>query len=133
VRAVLLLAVAGIAAVSACGTSAATKPKSIHFGLAGGNIAGYTAAIRADGRVTVTVTGLDGFRRGKITVKRVRKLGREISRAHLASRRCARSNPDFASRFIRLGGRTVSVRGSCEQRFDQVWDDLAQVVAHLHK
>jgi hypothetical protein len=132
VRAGLLLAVALVAAIAACGTSAATKLRPIHFGLTGGNIRGYTTAIKANGVVTATIRGQDGVRRTRIAVKRVRKLGREIRQAHLTDRICAGSNPDVASRFIRLGNRRVTVRGGCDPRFERVWSILAKVARRLH-
>jgi hypothetical protein len=68
--------------------------------------------------------------RPEVSAARARRLRREIKRAHLASRICPGTNPDFGSRFIRLGARSVSVRGECESRFQRVWRDLTTAV-HL--
>ncbi|HJU37077.1 MAG TPA: hypothetical protein VJ716_06650 [Gaiellaceae bacterium] len=127
-RAALLLAVAGVAALTACGAGSETRPQAIRFGLSGGNIAGYTISIRPTGKVTTTspVARL-GHRR--IPVRRVRRLGHEIERAHLAtSRICPGALPDIATRYIRLGSHTSRLRGDCEPRFRRVWNDLLRAV-----
>jgi hypothetical protein len=129
VRGGVVVAVAVLAAVAACGSSAATRPQAIHFGFSGGNILGSTASIRPNGAVRVRLP--DGTQRSRIPVSRVRKLDREIRRAHLSSRVCPGTNPDFAGRFIRLGRRTVTVRGGCEPRFERVWSDLTKAVGRF--
>lgn len=118
------------AALTACGASAAGRTRPIRFGLAGGNIAGYTVSIRPDGRVTVD--GVVGISHRKIAARRVRRLGREIRNAHLAkSRVCPGTLPDVGAEFIRLGSRTFTRRGTCEPRFQRVWDDLLRAVGRL--
>jgi len=130
VRVGLLVALAVLVAVAACGSSAAAgRPQAIRFGYSGGNLFGSTASIRPDGAVTVRLP--HGTRRSRISVRLVRKLGREIRQAQLTNRICAGTNPDFAGRFIRLGRRTVTVRGGCEPRFDRVWSDLTKAVGHF--
>jgi len=130
VRAVLLLAVVGIAVVYPCGAGAATRPKPIQFGFAGGNVLGYSVSIKASGTVTIT-RGRRVVHR-KIRVKRVRRLGREIRNANLAKTRiCAGTLPDFGMQYVRYGGRTFRLRGTCEPRFEHVWNDLVRAVGGI--
>ena len=127
VRKVLLLAVTGVLAITACGASAATRSRPIKFGLTGGNIAGYSVSIKPRGQVTIKRT--QGVRHRKIAAKRVRRLGQEISGADFAkSRICAGSLPDMATEYIRLGTQTYRLRGRCEPRFQRVWRDLTHAV-----
>ena len=131
-RAALLLAVAGVAVVTACGASSATRPRPIQLGFAGGNVAGYTISIRSTGRVTIAGAYANVHRR--IPVKRVRRLGLEIQRAHLAKiRLCPGALPDFASRYIRLGRQTFRLRGTCEPSFQRAWNDVVRAVGGLPK
>jgi hypothetical protein len=130
VRAFLLLAVAGIGVVTACGAGSATRPGPIRFGLTGGNIVGYAVSIEGSGRVTIARGRRVVHRR--ISVEAVRRLGREIERAHLAKRRlCTGVLPDIATQYIRLGKRTSRLHGTCEPRFQGVWNDLLRAVGPL--
>jgi hypothetical protein len=123
---ILLLAASVAAAVAACGAGAAgTTP--IVFGTTGGNVSGFHVTIEPNGSVRVTGGGWK-FRK-QIRPARVRQLRSEIQTAHLVSRICPGTLPDFASRFIRLGDRTYQVRGRCEQRFQRVFDALVSAVA----
>jgi hypothetical protein len=123
VRAVPLLAIVVLAAAAACGASAAANPP-IRFGVTGGNLAGYKVTIQPGG--SVRIKGTLTTAADKITPAQVRRLRREIRHAHLTSRHCPGVLPDFASHFIELGGRTVTVHGSCEARFQRVWNDLVR-------
>jgi len=113
-------------AFAAHGASAADRT-TIGFGISGGNIPSYGVTIRSDG--SVRTTGSPPHVRRQIAVGSVRRLRNEIQGAHLVSRRCPRVLPDFATHYIRLGGRTVSVHGTCEARFQRVWNDLWRAVA----
>jgi hypothetical protein len=130
VRAVCLFAVAGALVLTACGASRETRARPLGFGLRGGNIVGYTVAIEAGGRVSIA-TGSSVFHR-RIPVRRVRQRERELQEAHLAtSRVCPGSLPDIATQYIRLGGRTFTLRGACEPRFLHVWSALRSAVGPL--
>jgi hypothetical protein len=129
VRWALLLAVVVAAGITACAAGAAGRAATIRFGVSGGSTIGYRVSIRPDGKVHITGRLMVGRR--KISAARARRLRREIQRAHLVSRTCSGTNPDLGSRFIRLGARSVSVRGECESRFQHVWTDLTKAV-HLH-
>jgi hypothetical protein len=127
----LFFAVLGATAVAASAASATTRPRPIQFGISGGNVRGYTVSIKPGGKVIVLSAG-GGTRDRKITAARVRKLGREIQKAHLAKKRlCSGNNPDVATQYIRLGTHTYSLRGACEPSFQRVWSDLAQVAGPL--
>ena len=39
---------------------------------------------------------------------------------------CPSTLPDIAAQFIRVGGRTVRVHGSCLQRFNRLWTALTK-------
>ena len=62
------------------------------------------------------------------TVVSLTRLVREDFAAGLKSRLCAGTNPDIGSDFIRAFGRTVTVHGSCEPRFQRLWNTLARAV-----
>jgi hypothetical protein len=126
-RAALLLAV--VVAVTACGGASAAGHTPIAFGITGGNLAPYRVTIEPNG--SIRVRGSQRTSRRQIAPARVRRLRREIERAHLSSRRCAGTLPDFAARYIRLGGRTYTVHGSCEERFQRVWNELLRATAVL--
>jgi len=116
--------------MTACGASSATRPQPIRLGFTGGNVVGYTVSIKSTGWAAIMGSS---SRHRKITVKRVRLLGREIQQAHLAkSRVCTGAVlPDFATRYIRLGSRTFQLRGTCEPRFQRVWNDVVRAVGPL--
>ncbi|TML72875.1 MAG: hypothetical protein E6G12_12050 [Actinobacteria bacterium] len=126
-RPALVVAVVVLALVAAaCGTSAARRTP-IAFGITGGNVRGYSVTIQPDGSVH-SKGSQPGVRR-QLVLTRVRQLEREIQQAHLTNRQCGGVLPDIASRYVRVGGRTVTVHGDCEAGFERVWDDLAQAVA----
>ncbi|HET9114839.1 MAG TPA: hypothetical protein VFN33_01970 [Gaiellaceae bacterium] len=124
--ALLLLAASVVAAVAACGASAGGRTPIV-FGTTGGNLAGYHVTIQPNGSVRLRGRGWKFHK--QIRPARVRQLRRDIRRANLASRVCPGTLPDFASKFIRVGGRTFQVRGGCEPRFRRVFDALVSAVA----
>jgi hypothetical protein len=111
------------AALAGCGSSSVSH-RPIVFGITGGNIAPYRISIQPNG----SARGRGRTVLAQISPARVRALRREIQQAHLSSRRCAGVLPDVASRYIRIGDRTITVRGGCETRFNQVWNDLVRAV-----
>ena len=125
VRTVLCSLAVLFAAATACGAGAAVDTPIV-FGLSGGNMAGYHVTIQPDG--SVRLRGGSWKIRRQIQARQVSRLRTEIRNAHLTSRICAGSLPDFASEFIRLDGRTFTVRGGCEQRFQRVFGDLKSAV-----
>lgn len=124
--ALLFLAVLAVSAAAACGASAGGRTPIV-FGTTGGNLIGYHVTIQPNG--SVRVRGRGWKYRKQIRPAQVRQLRREIRHAHLATTVCAGSLPDFASKFVRVGGRTVQVRGGCEPRFQRVFRALVSAVA----
>lgn len=122
-----MLAVAALlAATAACGSSAPTG-SPIVFGLTGGNIRPFSVTIRPNGSVHERGTTPPIHRR-QIPPAEVQRLQREIKVANLASRNCTGALPDTASRYIRSGGRTVTVHGSCDTAFERIWNKLVAAV-----
>jgi hypothetical protein len=117
-RVVVVAAIA--AALAGCGSSS-TAQGPLVFGITGGSMVGYNVSIQPNG-------GVRGASRRQIPAAQVRRLRQEIQQAHLTSRQCAGALPDFASQYIRVGPRTVTVHGDCEPSFVRVWNDLAQAV-----
>ena len=114
------------AVLAACG-STAVADTPIVFGINGGNIAPYRVSIQPNGTVEIYASLGDHPRRA-LSLARVRQLTSEIQQAHLANRTCSGALPDVAGRYIRVGGRTVTVHGPCEPSFSRVWNDLARAV-----
>ena len=115
--------------LTACGGGAGAAARGpIVFGITGGNVMEYRVSIQPNG--SVGVKGAEASRR-QIRPTQARRLRNEIRHANLRSVTCSGALPDFARRYVRLDGRTVTVHGSCEARFQRVWNDLAQAVG-LH-
>ena len=119
------LLVAGAAVLLAA--PAALSAPGYDFGRAGGNIAPYTVTISPGGAVTVSGPAQVG--RAKLTATQLASLAAAVKTTRLSAlptrTNCPGTLPDFASRFVTAGGRTVYVRGSCEPRFDRTWHALA--------
>jgi hypothetical protein len=123
----LLLALVALLAVG-CGSSSAhhTDPTAIRFGITGGNIPRYDVTMQPNGRVRIR--NAQGRSRVQIAPALVRRFQQEIQGAHLVSRRCPGALPDLAAEYIRVDGRTFTVHGGCEPRFQRVWHDLVRVL-----
>ena len=70
-------------------------------------------------------------KRHRLTRAKVASLSQLVEQefaSGLESRRCAGTNPDVGSDFIRAVGWTVTVHGSCERRFHRLWNTLARAV-----
>jgi hypothetical protein len=126
--AVLVLAAVVAAAVAAGGSAAAQS--GFAFGRFGGNIRPYTVTIGAGGAVHTS---------GPVTVGQRRLIAKELAalrRAAAATRftalpawtHCAKTHPDVASTFIRVGARTVRVHGSCVAGYTRFWLVLSRAV-----
>jgi hypothetical protein len=125
----IIVLVALLGAACACGSSAAsTTPHPIVFGVAGGNLAAYEVTIEPTGRIRSTVVRTKYHVLSRAKVASLSRLVRAAFASGLKSRLCPGTNPDFGSRFIHAYGRTVRVRGSCEPRFNRLWDTLARAV-----
>jgi len=130
-RWIAVLAVSA-AAVAACGASAASTqamPMRIQFGLGGGNMVPFQVTIEPTGRVRAT--GSIRPKRRQLSRTKVASLSglvRHEFATGLKSRECRGANPDVGSDFIHAAGRTVSVHGTCEPRFQRLWNTLAAAV-----
>jgi hypothetical protein len=123
----LIAVLLGAIVVPAAGAS---EQRGFAFGQAGGNIRPFTIAIGIDGSVRAS---------GRATVGRKHltrvELG-ELNRLAVTSRfgalpertNCKGSLPDFATSFIRVGPRTVRVRGGCLPAYQRLWKALADGV-----
>jgi len=129
VRQALALAAAA-AALCACGASAAAAtPTRIAFGLGGGTVVPFRVVIEPTG--SVRANGSRSVTHRRLSRRTVLALDREVRsafRSGLASRQCPGTNPDVGTDFVTLGRRTVVVHGSCEPRFQRLWNALAQAV-----
>jgi hypothetical protein len=129
VRRIIVLA-ALLGGVCACGQSAAsTTPHRIVFGVGGGNMVTYQVTIEPTGRIRSSGPLRPRVRRlSHAKVVSLSRLVRTDFAAGLKSRLCPGTNPDIGSHFIQAYGRTVRVHGSCEPRFQRLWDTLARAV-----
>jgi len=118
--------VAAVAAALTAGGSSAGGHTPIVFGITGGSLRPYRVSIQPNG--SVRIKGSDRTGRRQIPPARVQQLRTEIQRAHLGGHMCIGVLPDVASRYVRLGDRTVTVHGDCEQSFESVWNDLVRAV-----
>jgi hypothetical protein len=128
-RGVAVLAGSVVALVACAASAASTKPHPIAFGIGGGTIVPWQVTIEPDGRVRRDeITDPPRHRIRHAEFVSLSRLVRRDLVAGLASRRCPNINPDVGSRFVRDFGRTVSVHGDCESRFNTLWDTLARAV-----
>lgn len=101
----------------------------IEYGLGGGNMVPFQVTIEATGRVRARGS-IQPIRRqlSRTKVASLSRLVRHEFAAALKSRECRGTNPDVGSDFIHAAGRTVTVHGSCEPRFQRLWNTLAAAV-----
>lgn len=101
----------------------------IAFGLGGGNMVPFQVTIEPTGRVRATGSMVP--RRHRLSRAKVVSLSTLVRHAFasgLRSRQCQGTNPDVGSHYIRARGRTVTVHGGCEPRFQRLWHTLAAAV-----
>ena len=117
--------------VALVAAAALTSPHTgFAFGRAGGNIRPFRVSISVD--AVVHATGAAPQHAAKVTKLELATLNRvayETDFIHLpAATACRGALPDAATLFIRVGGRTVRVHGSCVPRFDRLWAVLVKSV-----
>jgi hypothetical protein len=117
----LLLAAAVVPAAGA-------SPKTgFAFGQTAGNIKPFSVTVAIDG--SVSVTGRATVGRKHLTRVQLGELNRLAVTtgfgAMPAFTQCAGSLPDFATSFVRVGPRTVRVRGGCLPAYQRLWKALA--------
>jgi hypothetical protein len=102
----------------------------IAFGVGGGgSMVPFQLTIEPTGRVHAS--GFVQPRKHRLThteIASLSRLVREDFAAGLKSRQCVGTNPDVGVDFVRTHGRTVWVHGTCEPRFQQLWNTLARAV-----
>lgn len=100
------------------------------FGRTGGNIEPYTVRIANDG--AVRAEGPVGVGRKLLTPAQIGRLNLTAVRESFArmphARSCRGVLPDVAYTFIRVGPRTVKVRGHCMPAYSRLWNALARAV-----
>jgi hypothetical protein len=117
----------GLLAAVAVAPAAAASPKTgFAFGRTGGSIRPFSLAISTTGRVTAT--GAAPAHRARLTQQQLADLNRTafVSQFNTlaAVTACPHTLPDVAAEWIRVGGRTVRVHGSCLTRFNKLWAAL---------
>jgi hypothetical protein len=124
-----VLSLVGAAAL-AVAAAAAASPGGYAFGREGGNILPFTVTVAPDGAVTASGPAKVG--RARLTPAQLAKIAGARQTARFAtlpsSTLCPGTLPDIAGTWIRAGGRTVHVHGTCSQRFTRVWNALAAAV-----
>jgi hypothetical protein len=118
--AVAILASGALAAPASAGT--------IVFGRKGGNILPYTVTIAADG--AVAARGAAQGVRPRLSPAAVTGLLRLARAEALAAgtTSCPGVLPDAASFWVRVGGRTTTVHGGCQPRFNELYAVLSAAV-----
>jgi hypothetical protein len=110
--------------------SAARQRLGFAFGRTGANIKPYTVRIANSGAVTVDGPVLVGRR--QLTPAQIGRLNLEAVEIQFdrlpKARSCAGALPDIAYTFIRVGARTVRVRGTCVPGYTRLWQALARAV-----
>lgn len=111
--------------LAACGGSGASKETlKITLGRNGGLIVPYSVTIAPGG--AVTTQGNPPVKPKSLTsAKDVELSGLVRSEfGKLKSEQCPGTFPDEAAQFITAMGKTVTVRGTCEPGFTQLWNEL---------
>jgi hypothetical protein len=124
------LAIAVVAAGVLAPAAMPGQKTGFAFGRTGGSIRPFTVVIGIDGRVRAT--GAVAIARVRLTRPQLGELNRlaAISRFGTLPPRttCPRTLPDVAQTFIRVGPRTVHVRGACLPEYQRLWKALARAV-----
>jgi hypothetical protein len=122
---ILITAVASLAACGSGSSKTAATGVPVTFGISGGNIAPLTIQISAAGKVIETV-GTVTLTKRHVPVSTT--LAAQSAMADVSSRQCKGTLPDVGSRFVIVGGETVTVHGNCEPAFETLWRSLIGAV-----
>jgi hypothetical protein len=101
VRRLSLLAVLALGLGACGGSSRAAKPVQVVFGTTGGNIRPQKFVLTVSGNLAKQLSDQSG---GVLT--------------------CKGTLPDVAATYVRMEGRTFTVRGSCDPEFARLWNKL---------
>jgi hypothetical protein len=123
------LAVAALAAALGAQAAHASSTPTLRFGRSGGNIAPFTVTISPTGHVTTGGPVKLARPRLTLTADAVHGLV-ELAKTEgffrmPAATVCRRTLPDFAGSFVAVGSKRVTVRGSCNRRFSELYAVLA--------
>jgi hypothetical protein len=122
-----ILALLALAAAALPAAADASPKTGFEFGRAGGSIRPFAVSIATTGRVTAT--GAAPEHRTTLTKKQLADLNRVAFVTHFetlpATTACPNTLPDIAAQYIRVGGRTVRVHGTCVTRFNRLWTALS--------
>lgn len=104
-----------------------TSPKTgFEFGRTGGSIMPFTVLIATSG--AVTTKGPAPGHATHLTKRQLATLNRVAYETRFSTMpavtACPNTLPDIAAQFIRVGGRTVRVHGSCLKGFNRLWAAL---------
>ncbi len=125
------LAVAALAVALGAQAAHASSPRAFAFGRSGGNIAPFTVMISPTGRVTAQ--GSVRLARPRLTLTQDAVHGLvDLAKTEgffrmPATTVCRGTLPDFAGSFVTVGSKRVTVRGSCNRRFSELYAVLAAV------
>jgi hypothetical protein len=125
------LAVVALAVALGAQAAQASSTPALRFGRSGGNIAPFTVTISPTGRVTAQ--GPVRLARPRLTPSPDAVHGLvDLAKAEgffrmPATTVCRGTLPDFASSFVAVGSKRVSVRGSCNRRFSQLYAVLEAI------
>ena len=98
------------------------------FGRVGGNIMPFTVTIATSGAVKRTGSAPNGATHlSKQQLAVLNRVAVETRFTRMpAVTACPNTLPDIAAQFVRVGGRTVRVHGSCLAGFNRLWAALAK-------
>ena len=129
-RRVIPIAAVLLAVVAAEPAGSAVEPSGFAFGRVGGNIRPFMVSIANSG--VVRTSGAVTVLRKKLTAAQLVSLNRvaiETSFEKLPkATNCPRTLPDIAATYVRVGARTVRVRGNCVPRYARMWRALSAAV-----
>lgn len=108
--------------------AAALTQTGFAYGRVGGSIMPFTVTISTSG--VVKATGPAPGHATRLTKEQLAVLNRVAVETNFAKlppvTACPNTLPDIAAQFIRVGGRTVRVHGSCLTRFNRLWAALTK-------
>lgn len=129
-RRVTAVALAAVSLAVIPAAAASRHVQTFAFGRLGGNIRPFRVAITASGGVHVQGPVTTG--RTSLSPAQRKTLEATANRVGFAtlplSTMCPGALPDVATTYVRVGARTVSVRGSCITRFTRLWNAVSAAV-----
>ena len=112
----------GLVACGSSGSKPAVHGVPVTFGTEGGNMVPFTIKISATGAVSGTLRTTKSHVAAAVTA------AANTDFSGVSNRQCAGTLPDVTSRFVTIGGRSVTVHGGCEPAFEKLWGKLTAAV-----